>query len=81
MPYPTSSCCWGDFLTLRTIDSFEWDVASLPVGKEPAMILHGVGVCIANASEHKDEAWAFVEFVNLRKGKQHLARRGALYRR
>ena len=49
--------------TFRTITAFEWDVAPLPVLKEPAGILHSDAYCMTRASDAKDAAWRFVEFA------------------
>ena len=49
--------------TFRTITEFGWDVAPLPLHREPAGILHSDAYCMTAASEHKDEAWQFVEFA------------------
>ena len=64
--------------SLREIDDFTWDVAPLPVapGGEPATILHGDAYCMAAASEHKDEAWTFIEFAMSVEGQTILAESG-----
>ncbi len=64
--------------TLRTIDDFTWDVASLPVapGGEPATILHGDAYCMAKASPQQEETWRFIEFANSSLGQTLLARSG-----
>ena len=49
--------------TFRTISDFDWDVAPLPVLKEPVSILHADAYCMTAASDHKDEAWTFMEFA------------------
>jgi multiple sugar transport system substrate-binding protein len=49
--------------TFRTISGFDWDVAPLPVLKEPVSILHSDAYCVTAASDRKDEAWAFIEFA------------------
>jgi multiple sugar transport system substrate-binding protein len=49
--------------TFRTITDFDWDVAPLPVFREPAGILHSDAYCMAAASKHKDAGWRFVEFA------------------
>jgi multiple sugar transport system substrate-binding protein len=64
--------------TLRTIDSFEWDVAPLPVapGGVPASILHSDAYCMsAGKPDHRD-AWRFIEFAMGRSGQEILARSG-----
>jgi multiple sugar transport system substrate-binding protein len=49
---------------LRTASGFTWDVAPLPVGKQPASILHSDAYCISKAAKDKDLAWKFVEYAN-----------------
>ena len=49
--------------TFRTISSFSWDVAPLPVGIQSASLLESSGYCIASRSETIKPAWAFVEFA------------------
>lgn len=60
----------------RTIKAFEWDVAALPVHREPATILHSDAYCLTKASESKDAAWRFVEFANSIEGQRIVARTG-----
>ncbi len=60
----------------RRIDGFDWDVAPLPRGAQPASILHSDAFCMAAASPHKEAAWRFVEFANTRAGQILLARTG-----
>lgn len=47
----------------RTVEGLDWDVAPLPVYKEPANILHADGYCMSAASPQKDDAWRFVEYA------------------
>jgi multiple sugar transport system substrate-binding protein len=47
----------------RTITDFDWDVAPLPVLKEPAGILHSDAYCMTKASGDKEAAWRFMEFA------------------
>lgn len=49
--------------SFRTITDFEWDVALLPVHRQPATVLHSDAYCMTAASEHKDQAWTFLEFA------------------
>jgi multiple sugar transport system substrate-binding protein len=49
--------------TFRTITAFDWDVAPLPILKEPVSILHSDAYCVTAASDNKDEAWTFMEFA------------------
>jgi multiple sugar transport system substrate-binding protein len=60
----------------RRIETFDWDAAPLPQGKERASILHSDAFCIAAASPHREAAWRFVEFANTRAGQTILARSG-----
>ena len=62
--------------TFRTITDFEWDVAPLPVHREPAGILHSDAYCMTKASERKDDAWRFIEFANSPEGQRIIARTG-----
>ncbi len=50
--------------TYRTITSFDWDVAPLPRGRQPAGILHSDGYCMAAATKDKEAAWTFIEYAN-----------------
>lgn len=50
--------------TYRTIQTFQWDVAALPVGLTPAGILHSDAYCLSAKTEHPQAAWAFIEFAN-----------------
>ena len=49
--------------SFRTITDFEWDVAQLPVHKQPATVLHSDAYCMTAAGERKDQAWEFLEFA------------------
>lgn len=49
--------------SFRTITSFRWDVAPLPMHRQPATILHSDAYCMTSTSQHKDEAWTFLEFA------------------
>ena len=60
----------------RRIDAFDWDVAPLPRGAQPASILHSDAFCMAATTPHKDAAWRFIEFANTRAGQTILARTG-----
>jgi multiple sugar transport system substrate-binding protein len=62
--------------TFRTITEFEWDVAPLPVMREPAGILHSDAYCITAGSDRKDRAWRFVEFALGPEGQPITARTG-----
>jgi multiple sugar transport system substrate-binding protein len=60
----------------RLIETFDWDVAALPVSEQPASVLHSDAFCIAAGSAHKDAAWTFVEFANATAGQIILAQSG-----
>lgn len=60
----------------RAIDAFDWDVAPLPLGQARASVLHSDAYCISAAGQHKDAAWAFVEFANTLAGQTLLAGTG-----
>lgn len=60
----------------RAIETFDWDVAALPVGKQRASVLHSDAFCIAAAGKQKDAAWSFVEFANSAEGQTILAQTG-----
>jgi multiple sugar transport system substrate-binding protein len=49
--------------SFREVSGLDFDVASLPVGEEPAGILHSDGYCIAAGSENVDAAVAFIAFA------------------
>lgn len=49
--------------SFRTITGFRWDVAPLPMHRQPATILHSDAYCMTSTSQHKDEAWTFLEFA------------------
>jgi multiple sugar transport system substrate-binding protein len=64
--------------TLRGIDTFDWDVAPLPVapGGVPASILHSDAYCMsADLPDHAD-AWRFIEFAMDTAGQRILAASG-----
>jgi multiple sugar transport system substrate-binding protein len=49
--------------TFRTIADFDWDVAPLPLLKDPVSILHSDAYCMTAASDEQDAAWTFMEFA------------------
>lgn len=61
--------------TLREIDGFSWNVASLPVISEPATVLHSDAFCMA-ATADTDAAWNFIEFAGSEEGQLLLAETG-----
>ena len=60
----------------RTITAFEWDVAPLPMHKEPMTILHSDAYCLTKAAGNKDDAWRFIEFANGPEGQRIVAQTG-----
>ena len=66
--------------TYREIDSFTWDVAPLPRGKQEAGVLHSDGYCMAATTENKDAAWRFIEFANSAEGQTIIAQSGRTVR-
>jgi multiple sugar transport system substrate-binding protein len=62
--------------TFREAATFDWDVVSLPVFREPAGILHSDAYCMTKASNEKDAAWRFVEFALGPEGAPVVARTG-----
>ncbi len=63
--------------TLRTIDSFEWDVAPLPrITNKFVGILHSDGYCMSANATDKDAAWHFIEFANSQEGQAIIAQSG-----
>jgi multiple sugar transport system substrate-binding protein len=49
--------------TMRETVTFDWDVAPLPQGQQPANVLHSDGYCMARASKVKEAAWEFIEYA------------------
>jgi multiple sugar transport system substrate-binding protein len=62
--------------TMRTIENFDWDVAPLPSGQQPASVLHVDGYCLAEQSKDKEAAWTFIEYANSPTGQEIVARTG-----
>jgi len=66
--------------TFRTITDFEWDAAALPVGKQPASVLHSDGFCVplqaAKDSNHLHMIWSFIEYAFSETGQALLAETG-----
>jgi len=63
--------------TYRTIESFAWDTAPLPVGKAGrAGILHADAFCMAKSTQEKEAAWRFIEYANAVAGQTILAESG-----
>ncbi|MCB8946177.1 MAG: sugar ABC transporter substrate-binding protein [Ardenticatenaceae bacterium] len=62
--------------TYRTITTFTWDVAPLPIGQQAAGILHSDAYCLAAAATNKEAAWTFIEFANSPTGQSLIATSG-----
>ncbi len=62
--------------TLRDAATFDWDVAPLPVLRQPAGILHSDAYCMARGASSPEAAWRFVEFAVGPEGQRTLARTG-----
>lgn len=62
--------------TYREIDSFTWDVVSLPNNKTDAGILHSDAYCLSQTSTNKEAAWQFIEFANSVEGQTIIASSG-----
>ena len=63
--------------TFRTIDDFDWDVASFPTLREPASVLHSDAYCLAKGAGSA-AGWRFVEFAAGPAGQRILARSGRI---
>jgi multiple sugar transport system substrate-binding protein len=61
---------------LREIQNFDWDVAPLPQGRQPASILHSDAYCLPATSQNKEAAWALIEFANSPEGQTIVAKTG-----
>lgn len=62
--------------TLREIETFDWDVAPMPQGTQPAGILHSDAYCMSAKTQNKDAAWSFIEFANSPEGQEIIAKTG-----
>lgn len=62
--------------TYRTITAFDWDVAPLPAGAQPAGILHSDGYCLAASAADPQAARQFIAFANSEAGQTLVARSG-----
>ncbi len=60
----------------REIDAFDWDVAALPTGTQPAGILHSDAYCMPTGARDKDATWSFIEFANSPEGQAIIAQSG-----
>ncbi|WP_373688215.1 ABC transporter substrate-binding protein [Actinoplanes aureus] len=62
--------------TFRSITGFEWDVAPLPIYRQPAGILHSDAYCLTRGSRNKDAAWDFLEYAISAEGQKIIAATG-----
>jgi multiple sugar transport system substrate-binding protein len=60
----------------REIETFRWDVAPLPRGREAAGPLHSDAYCLSATAQDKDTAWTFIEFANSPTGQTIIAGTG-----
>lgn len=60
----------------REIKTFNWDVAPLPSGVEPAGVLHSDGYCMSASAEDKSAVFTFIEFANSIEGQSIIAASG-----
>ena len=47
----------------REVAGLDWDVAPLPVGDQPATLLHSDGFCLSRGGDHLDAATSFAAFA------------------
>ncbi len=62
--------------TLRAAKDLDWDVAALPIYKQPSGILHSDAYCITKGSKNKEAAWKFMEFAMSPEGQRIIAATG-----
>ncbi len=62
--------------TMRTITTFDWDVAPLPAGAKAASILHSDAYCMAAVAKNKEAAWTLIEYANSVEGQKVIASTG-----
>ncbi|MEV6489229.1 sugar ABC transporter substrate-binding protein [Actinoplanes sp. NPDC051633] len=62
--------------TFRSITGFEWDVASMPIYRQPAGVLHSDAYCLTRGSKNKDAAWSFMEYAVSAEGQRIIAATG-----
>ncbi|BCJ62702.1 ABC transporter substrate-binding protein [Micromonospora endophytica] len=60
----------------RTITGFEWDVAPMPVYRQPVGVLHSDAYCMTTGSKNKDAAWRFMEYAMSADGQRIIAATG-----
>lgn len=61
---------------LREVARFNWDVAPLPQGRQPASVLHSDGYCLAAGSPVQTAALAFIAYAVGEEGQQIAGRLG-----
>ena len=62
--------------TFRSITGFEWDVAPLPVYRQPVGILHSDTYCMTRGGKNKQAAWNFLEYAVSAEGQKIIAATG-----
>ncbi len=62
--------------TFRSVTGFEWDVASLPVYRQPVGILHSDAYCMTRGGRNKQFAWSFLEYAISAEGQRIIAATG-----
>ncbi|WBB81056.1 sugar ABC transporter substrate-binding protein [Micromonospora sp. WMMD882] len=62
--------------TFRTVTGFEWDVAPLPVYRQPVGVLHSDAYCMPKGARNKSAAWEFLEFAIAEEGQRIIAATG-----
>ncbi|RSM69491.1 ABC transporter substrate-binding protein [Actinoplanes sp. ATCC 53533] len=62
--------------TFRSITDFEWDVAPLPVYRNPVGVLHSDAYCMTRGAKNKKAGWKFLEFAISEEGQKIIAATG-----
>lgn len=60
----------------RTVTGFEWDVAPLPVYRQPVGVLHSDAYCMPKGAKNPDGAWRFLEYAIAEEGQRIIAATG-----
>ncbi|SCL36645.1 multiple sugar transport system substrate-binding protein [Micromonospora nigra] len=60
----------------RTVTGFEWDVAPLPVYRQPVGVLHSDAYCMTRGARNADAAWRFMEYAMSAEGQRIIAATG-----
>lgn len=72
--YGMQLCATWDIATFQNMinDSFQWDIAMLPVNKEfnqrMLSTLRGNGWCMSSSSKEKEVCWDFIKFMSAAEG-------------